>query len=424
MAKMSESKVVGFYHSDGLVPAWNLAKMFAGEGGRIATLPDIIEMRLNNDDSESTVWNTWFTTSTAEYFGIGKDGRKKIIVAHGIGPMSTINGILKAYSYEYTDKSRRKNGGRITHEEFLKLESGDYGQVEVLDYEAVLWDFKYEEIEYPFCEGLDYEQCIYNNHLRARLGPKAEEFIFAHLKISTFFSGYDYSVGKYIKLIHHEDANNCSYKYVKLEDGFAVAHLISIGNLQNVIQGRESSLRTDISCHEWSNGNRFVGIRKDTKLDRFDNNVDGRNLLKQNWQQLMIPVEVPIYPGAVRRIISFSDQEFTEYPKKGSCLNTGEPEFLVISKEPIGQPVDFQTTTGGSDFFFRYEQREVSVLAPPESNTYSFVDEIGTIYINNKPTFHTNKIQFYRAKIDYSQRLMRADQLARDYDKVIELIDK
>lgn len=416
---MSEVKVVSFYDSNGLVPAWNLAEKFAGQNGRVATLPDIIEIRLNSK-SEDLVWNNWFTTNTAEYFGIGKDGKKKIIVAHGIGPMSNLKGILKAYSYEFKDKTRKNRGGRISQKEFLKLESGQYGSVSVLDFDQVMFDFAIFGIQYPFIESLDHEQCYWNGLLRARLGHKAEDYINLHSEITR-----ENNNDENPKLIELGNANNCGYLYQPLEEGLAIAHLISIGQLINVTQsGGSSSLRTDISCHEWSNSNKFIGIRKDTKLDKIDKCVDANNLLKNNWQQLMVPVETPVYPGAIRRIIEREGQEFVEYQKKGSSLDTGEPEFHVISKEPIGELMVFQTTTGGSDFFFRYDQKEISTIAPPDSNAYEFLGEIGTIYENNKPKFHTRKIQFYRAEIDYSQRLIHASQLANDYDKMIELIDK
>lgn len=422
---MSESKVVGFFHSKGLVPAWNLAKKFAKEGGRIATLPDIIEAKLNSKPG-NIAWENWFTTNTAEYYGLGKDGRKKFIVAHGVGPMSTLDGALKAYSHEYKDKSRNNRGGRISQQEFWNLESGKYGSVEILDFDGVIEDFTLNGIDYPFSEILDLEQCLLNRLLKARLGPKAEEFIKLHSKITSEWledekSEFIFDPG----IIQMNNAQNCGYMYYPLEEGLAFGHLISIGRLTNVIPyGKHSSLVTDIGCHEWGDGTKFIGIQKDAKMDKIDKCIDDHNLLKKNWKQLMLPVESPVYLGLVKRIITYNDQEFTEYPKDGDRMDTGEPEFLVLSKEPIGEPIDFKTTTGGTNWFFRYGIKEISILAPPESNSYIFIEEIGTIYIDNTPSFHTNKIQFYRAQIDYSHRLIRASQLANDYDKMIELIDK
>lgn len=422
---MSESKVVGFYHSKGLVPAWSLAKKFAKEGGRIATLPDIIEAKLNSKPGD-IAWENWFTTNTAEYYGLGKDGRKKFIVAHGVGPMSTLDGALKAYSHEYNDKSRNNRGGRISQQEFWNLESGKYGSVEILDFDSVIEDFTLNGIDYPFSEILNLEQCLLNRLLKARLGPKAEEFIKLHSKITSEWledekSEFIFDPG----IIQMNNAQNCGYVYRPLEKGLAFGHLISIGRLSNVIPyGKHSTLVTDIACHEWGDGTKFIGIQKDTKMDKIDKCITDYDLLKKHWKQLMIPAEHPIYPGPIKKIITLKNQEFTVCSKNGSCIDTDEPEFLVLSKEAIGKPVDFITTIGGYQLFFKYDLKEIETIAPLESNTYLFTDEIEIIYTKNEPTHHKTKIQFYRAKIDYSHRLIRASQLANDYDKVIELIDK
>ena len=123
---------VAFYHRDGLVAAWNFAERYAGTSGHVATLPEIVELRLSaKPGTKDSPWETWYTSASAEYVGIGADGRVKIIVAHGVGPMSTIDGIKAAYKWEWGDKSRRNNGGRITAWQFLDLEAGAYGHTEV-----------------------------------------------------------------------------------------------------------------------------------------------------------------------------------------------------------------------------------------------------------------------------------------------------
>ena len=414
MIYVSKPKIVSFFNYNGLVPAWGLAKEFADEEGRIATLPEIVEIRLNSK-IEDFAWKNRFTTSSAEYFGIGKDGQKKIIVAHGIGPMSDLDGILKAYSYEFKDKTRNNHGGRITQEEFLSLESGQYGPVKIVDYRKLLEESTSSGIEYPLAERLSYEQCLACKLLIARLGPNAEEYINFHSQIIKKFSTA--KPGKnYPKIILMTDNHQCSYCHHRLEEGLAMANLLSVGQLENFYQ--DGNFRSDIRCHEWSKKNNFIGIRKDAKLNNIDNVVDVKDLL----EQLMVPVETPVYPGTIRRIIEHRGQEFVEYQKNDNNLDTGEPEFHVISKEPIGKLMNFQTTTGGSSSFFKYDQKEISIIAPPDSNAYKFFGEIKTIYKNNKPIYAI-KIQFYRAEIDYSQRLIHASQLANNYDKLIELID-
>jgi hypothetical protein len=134
---MSEAsqRPVAFYHRDGLVGAWNHAAKYAGKDGHIATLPELVELRVRAETGvQGSPWGTWYTSSSAEYVGVGADGRIKIIVAHGVGPMATIDGIKAAYKWEYSDrKERRRRGGRITAQQFLDLEAGKYDEVNVVE---------------------------------------------------------------------------------------------------------------------------------------------------------------------------------------------------------------------------------------------------------------------------------------------------
>ena len=173
-----EISAMAFYHEDGLVPAWKLANRFAGEDGRIATLPDVINARLATE-SDSVAWECYFTTTTAEYVGRRRDGSMAIIVAHGIGPMSTLDGILEAYRHEYKDKSRDHRGGRISQEEFWNLEDGKYGKVYIIDLEELLGRY-----ECSFYEILSLSQTVAEPLLLARFGPKAKEYIEKHAEIS------------------------------------------------------------------------------------------------------------------------------------------------------------------------------------------------------------------------------------------------
>ena len=424
---MANSKVVGFYHGDGLVPSWKLAQKFAGEGGRIATLPDIIKARLNNIEGD-IVWEKWFTTNSAEYFGLGKDGNQKIIIAHGIGPMSTLDGVLKAYSHEYKDKTRNNRGGRISQQEFWDLESGKYGSVEVIDFKLILEDFHSEGIDYPFSDWLNITQSAKNRLLLARLGPNAQNYLIKQYSITSRWLSQENIKNKsyYQPIIVIGDADNCGYLYHPLEKDLAFAHLICIDRLTHRIQSGNPSLITDIRCHEWWNGTRFVGIKKNTIIKGIDKCVDGDSLLEQHWEKLMIPNDSPPNPRALMNIMIFCNKMFTMYPKLGGRrLDTGEPEFKIVSLEPIGEPMEFITKIGGYELFFRYDLKEVKDLAPKTSNTYQFIEEPVTIYKEgNTGGYHKTKIQFFRAEIDYSHRLMRSSQLANDYDLMIELIDK
>jgi hypothetical protein len=67
------ANAMAFYHDDGLPAAWKQAMKFAGQGGRLATMPDIIAARIETQPGDMP-WETYFTTLTAEYYGISQRG--------------------------------------------------------------------------------------------------------------------------------------------------------------------------------------------------------------------------------------------------------------------------------------------------------------------------------------------------------------
>lgn len=444
--------VMGFYHEDGHVPAWKQATKFAGKNGRIGVLPDVIEARLATKPGD-VPWETYFTTLTAEYLGFSKGGTRILIVVHGIGPMATLDGILKAYSFEFKDKERNRRGGRITHQEFLDLESGKYGEVQIVDFEAYC-----QRYQYPFLQILRAEQAMSDPVLKARLGPRAEKYVEMHrnyarewhreqagvdpenkYKLQNWQQYLDRRGQQHMKdgaeysnpfIIEVEGAANCCYTFGPehghrpIEDGLAIAHLISMGGLCNMHHEGNESLVCNVSCHEWWNGVRLLGIRKGAKVNGIHQGARAYELLRKHWKDLMKPVEDgKVYPGFCH-ILQVGEQWFTDYPKQGESMDNWEPEFLVQSVENIGEPVVFKTTIGGYHGFFRYGIQEIKRISPPEANAYSFTDEPQCIWEDGNPKYHTRTVQFHRIAFDPSQRLMRVAELVNDYDLLMQLVAK
>lgn len=430
--RAEEVSAMAFYHEDGLVPAWKFASQFAGEEGRIATLPDVINARLATE-SGSVAWERYLTTSTAEFVGRKRDGSMAIIVAHGIGPMSTLDGILKTYSYEYKNRSCDHRGGRISQEEFWKLEDGVYGRVDVIDLEKLLSSY-----EYPFLGVLSKFEAAVEPLLSARFGPNARKYINKHAEVAYKWhkeEGHDISdishdldvFDPYI--LEMGDASNCSYQHFSTEEDMAFAHLISIGGLVDCGHWRRErqirSIVSDVSCHEWSNGVRFVGINTVEEITSIHSGIeDVSNLIFENWPSLMRLASqvLPIGLRALKQI----DQNtwFTQYPKMGASMDTDEPEFQVLSMKLIGKPVDFVTEIGGHHMFFRYDIKEVETIMPVGANAYCFANEPEVIYSDDNPKYHKVKIQFYRIEANTAQRLVRDEELRNDYDTLIKLITK
>ncbi len=413
---------MAFYHQDGFVPAWKQAIRFAGEGGRIATLPDIINARLATNLG-STAWERYFTTTTAEYLGKSRGGSKIIIVAHGVGPMATLNGICKAYSYEYKDKSRDNRGGRISRDEFLKLESGSFGSVEVVDYNEVVRQHKY-----PFNNFMTFGGAIRNPLVRARLGSKWKEYIKLHGRLALEFClEHNHERVDNPIIIKMGDAANCSYEYTRVSDDQAMAHLISIAPPMNVQLSRREypeaprggSLACEVDCHEWWNGVRIAAVRAGVEVTDIHSGVDSvTELLHRNWRLLMCPLAGPARVG-FRVLTKIGVQWFTQYPKIGERMDTGEPEFYITSIKKIGDEKVLKTTQSGFPGFFKYGIREAQMLAPQGANAYELV---GAGWL--EPGLACWRVEFYRVEVDTSQRLIRADELRNDYDTLMKLLEK
>lgn len=441
---------MAFYHEDGFVAAYKNATRFTGKNGRLATLPDIIDARLSTEPGE-TPWEMYFTTLSAEYFGVGKSGKRILIVAHGVGPMSTLDGILNAYRYEFGDKERNHRGGRISQQEFWDLEAGLYGEVEIVDFEEYV-----KRYQYPFMQILDANQAIDDPLLRARLGTKAAEYVLKHEAYARQWHqersqivpenkhnlpNHDRSVLRH-KVTHGmftnwfspsiitlEDSSNCTYgmwhdkqfqSWLDKRDA-PFGHLLSIGQLTHTKYEGKESVTSTISCHEWWDGTRLVAVHDDRDVVSIHPGPNVRKLIENHWHEVMKPVRRPIGAG-FSALVRIGDQWFTQYPKRGERMDTYEPEFRAVSCQVLGEPVRFRTKIGGYHGFFKYGINEVKALAPTGANAYALASEPEIEYEDGDPHSHVALIQFYKIEPDTTMHVRRADEISNDFDTLIRLV--
>jgi hypothetical protein len=407
---------MAFWHEQGLVPAWKFAEAFAGKGGRIATLPDIIEARLHSKP-DAVPWDKYLTTNSAEYVGMSKGGNKIIIVAHGVGPMSTLEGAQQAYSHH--EKNGARNGGRITRAEFLKLESGKYGEVQIVDFEEVV-----SCLQNSFNRVMTSAEIQKNPLAKARLGKNWHNYVLKHDEIA--FHNIRIIQGRKVPDLYmpnilqsNHAGGDCSYEYTKIKRGEAFAHLLSISAVSN------HDVTCDVKCHGLNDGTRFVGIRKEHD---FTENVflDGPStncqkcLIERYWRNLLVPAGMQHFP-TLRRLTTINDSFFALYSK-----NT-DPEFFVKSVTVIGEPVRFKMmpnscvdTTDEQLSLHKIETNTVESLVPKGASAYTLQA------YNNKleEGERVYKIQYYDAKIDFSKCLPRQNVILNDYQTLVKLIDK
>ena len=458
---------VAFYHQDGLVAAWNHAARYAGSDGRIATLPEIVQLRLSTEPNHTdSPWENWYTSASAEYVGIGADGRIKIIVAHGVGPMATIDGIKAAYKWEYGDKSRQRNGGRITAQQFLDLEAGVFGEATTFDFEQT-WNKSPRALKIAPVNILDFQDYVdylsqmgeepfmqYQTAIRAqsdpllrlRLGANAVEYLRKHARIArefhanerpndryTWAQGFDDRESPYITKV--ESAPNCSYMVLNTqsredhgrwlyeprvpESGYALAHLLDVDRLTHTTtSGVGVMLMSAPGVHEWWNNAKFVAVPPEATLDEgLLNGPDAATVLSEHWEHFAEPVEEGYIPIEPFHLVHAAGEWFAQYPKKlpkEQCMDEGDLEFHVRSVDLIDGVGTFTTD---EMFFLRYKLSQVKNIMPSHANGYRIID----VSSKDNRGLSTVTVQFYRADVDISRRLPRVETIARDYDKLMEV---
>ena len=433
----AKPNAMAFYNPQGFVPAFKQAKAFAGKGGRVATLPDIIEARLASKPGD-VPWESYFTSMSAEYVGLSKAGHPIAIVAHGIGPMATLDGVLATYEHEFRDKNRDRRGGRITQAEFLKLESGEYGEVDVISLEST-WGWR----EYQFSGHAITSKEITEEPLwQARLGNRWLEYARYHAAHASEWerkNSLDYPRPCILAM---DGANNCSYNnremfdhWMKETPGTAIAHLLSIGQLMRShhqyykydyrMMENRTSLASDVSAHEWWNGTRLLGIQPGSNdLIVHPGLPPYHELVKKHLDKLWgaNPKGERETSNGFWHLLKIGKQNFTEYPKQGEQMDLGEPEFLVTAIKRVGTPQQFRTTIGGYHGFVKYGINEVRRLAPHGANAYTVGDfEIEST--DGNPTHHVAPVTFYKVTADTSRRLVRMNHIYRDFELIMKLVD-
>ncbi len=423
---------MAFYNDKGFVPAFKQATKYAGKDGCIGTMQDAIAARLTTppfeklgmtDSGNPTPWERYYTTLTAEYFGV-LAGRTCIIVAHGIGPMSTLQGVLDTYRYQFDDKSRRHQGGRISQAEFEKLARGEYGQVSIIDYEEYRNRFGDRQFRAP--TGYRRESEAKRDPLLiARLGSRAHEYIVRHAALARQYYQQEASIivaDPYILDVN--DSSNLPYWCHEVEPGLAFAHLISIGGIglihhQNGMQ--LPSWACDVGLHGWNDGVRLIGVRAGSNGSIVDS-PNAYRLLRKHWEKLFEPSGLDQSPNGLLVLMQMPDKTwFTQISKKGASVDTHEPEFRVTSMEKVGELTRFYTDSNYPVPIFRYDRREVQAVLPKEANAYELVgDPTRTDGAGSKETC---LVQGYRIKVDYTKRLVRQDVLANNYDRMMELAE-
>lgn len=234
-----------------------------------------------------------------------------------------------------------------------------------------------------------------------------------------------------------DGANNCPYSSEKLfrtvlghVKGTAIGHLLAIGGLMHSsheyylsdYRDREqrTSLASDVSCHEWSDGVRLVGVRT-VGAERMGRGMPSLSrLLEDKLDKVTVP-NVAVPATDFWHLVTRGGRFYTDAPKDGERMDRGVPEFPVNLAREVGK-AQFKTTFGGYHGFFKYGIDEVRRIAPPGANAY-VVGEIEIESTAGSPTHHVAEITFFAVEVDASKRVLTDGEVYANEDLVMELVE-
>lgn len=253
---------MGFFHMKGEVPSHELATQFAGPNGRVATLPEMIKLRLQSPTG-SDVWKTYFVTTSAEYFGRDVRGQRVIAIQHGVGPLSTSKGVVAAYAIKNDGlKNAKPTPGTISQHLFDEILAGEHGPVEIL---AIPED---KSVLKFFLGPMTTLAGAVNSIAQLRMGPD----------LTSFLTRHDVNAKAYFKSARNGETRNgfpCEVSMIDIEGcgsrfhyqhgepapGAAWAHLLSMSASTHTYYAEHGNrLTITIGLHEFRNATRYVGI--------------------------------------------------------------------------------------------------------------------------------------------------------------------
>jgi hypothetical protein len=403
---------MAFFSASSLDLSYGFAQRFAGKGGHIATLPEIVTARTKHPEA-SYLWRNWFTSSSSEYFGYSRGGAPIIIVAHGVGPMVGITGIEEAYQPKKFRGNGMANGngeGHISLDDFRLLESGHYGDVAIIEVSRVL-----DVYPYPFMSAADMSQAERDPLLQARLGPDWQ----AALKIMLEEGRREnvrYS-GAAPKLVQNDGP--MVYRHAWAAENWPLAHLLSTGAASRVHASPNDGgeyIGFDVGCHQRWHSKRFIGVRPGGDAAKTH---PGPSKLYNHTEQLLLPNPLPAGETGFFVLKQFGNQWFTQARKDGAGIDTGWPEYPVVELEvvgPTGKIVALDQT-----MFFHYDIDEVIRQAPKEANAYYVSSEPQRTRVGGRDAI-VAEVVFCRVVLDESRKAPAKDVLDNDYDLQIQLM--
>jgi hypothetical protein len=395
---------------DSLMFAQEVAKK---SNKKLATFHDLINLRINQNHDDSFVWNRWLTPFATLYLGRHNE-KRLIVIAQHLGPLNNKERFLQwAESGKKDDGSNRKQYGsaglpKISQQEFTDLIEGKFGEVSILDFDEYYTKYG-TNVQNSF---IHFADAWDDPLLKLLFGAKCNDFLEKHLQISSDNAkkkGKQEGAENKILEIGIRDRYGWylfSSNKIDFPDDEPIALFLTFGRL-NSYGNHDLSLGTEIRTHEDSGHANFVVLN--------DENEDVLGIdynYEKHWQDCLVNNEEKI-PDFFS-LMNIGDKLFTQYPKEGARMDSGEPMFEITEYETVGESTFFKTEIYGSPFL-KYDIKEAMAIAPKGANAYIIDGEILGRETVNIP------VQFFKVQVNSQQRILRDLEVAGDLDLLLKI---
>lgn len=372
---------------------------------RVANFHDLVNLRINQDPSNSLAWNRWYTPFATIYLG-RRDGRRLIAVAQHLGPLGNRERFEQwAESGERDDDSgnRHKYGSaglpKISQQEFADLLDGKYGEVDTLDFEE--YYAKYGT--HIQMSQIDFLKAGEDPLLKLLFGDQSAAFLQKHFQISRDYAKEkNKESGAENKILEIGIRDRYGWplfgsQKVDFPDNEPVALFLTL-NRAACYSNHDLSVATEIRTMEDAGMANFVVLgdeKKDVTPVSYSQEKHWINCLVDNEE------EVPDFFV----LMEMGEKLFSQYPKEGEQMDSGQPMFEVLEYEKIGDATSFKTKLNGSCYLL-YDIQEAIAVAPEGANAYIIDGEIAGGQIATVP------VQFFKVKVNSQKRILRSQEVA------------
>jgi hypothetical protein len=385
-------RALAFHHERGYAAQRELAISFAGEGGRIATVEDVVNARLSSGIHHNP-WTHTIITDSRAYCGYTKSGVPLMVITHGNGPTPIAQSELSFWKrLEYTNKE----GEGIEQDIFESLLAGDFGDVTIVDLKA----YKNASVwrEGRGSNRYNFEEASKDEIVRAFFGREVDAFLERHRQANLEWTDGEHATST------NEDALVINRIYPIYKDwdrtsvpsGYASAHPLTV-ECAGFYRDRETKKPmpsiTEFSAvtqghHEFREAFFMVGIRGPEPLVDFAQ--DFRTVIcdvKKHWRDFVEPLaDVPadshlgVGPDGSREKPYYLPSKWGSEPHVSTRIcedggGSGTPEFRVIKRTIFEEPtsVDFEERRPSSSIYPYPGLWDAAVrLLPNGANAISF----------------------------------------------------